>query len=487
MSDSSGGAQLPAAALGVPTAVDVASTPRAAAPRLSRMILASPGALFRFYMRWVVRANTAVRGVDGVERSWAWARRERSQRSRTHADVMARIDFWTFRILARRSSWLARAALVVLPLWAAVRTRNVVSRMGGKVKVEHGLSLLAQAVEIWLLQLRFPLTFGLQPNLYYRNELYSPSRRADAPFIFSNLHQNTLTRAVNGGRTGFMDKRAFAERCAEHGLPHLPTLFSVDRGGRIDGLGDRPLLPPIDLFSKPTAGGNGAGAARWIREEDRSYRAEDGARMTPDHLLTALRESAERGPILVQPLVRNQDELREIVGETLSTVRFVSVLTRSGSWEPILAIHRSAERDSAVDNTGAGGAAAAIDLRTGRLGRVLVPGSEGGQFFDIHPRTGRRIEGARLPCWDEVFALVRRAHLAFAEHPVVGWDIAITPDGPLLVECNLVWIAGSLQSAHRLALGRHRYAALLLEHLEFQDRAPPGGTKTERAAGGAGS
>jgi hypothetical protein len=120
----------------------------------------------------------------------------------------------------------------------------------------------------------------------------------------------------------------------------------VDRGGRIDGLGDRPLLPPIDLFSKPAAGGNGAGAARWLREADGSYRAEDGARMTPDHLLTALRESAGRGPILVQPLVRNHDELREIVGDTLSTVRFVSVLTRSGSWEPILAIHRLAERDS---------------------------------------------------------------------------------------------------------------------------------------------
>ena len=55
-------------------------------------------------------------------------------------------------------------------------------------------------------------------------------------------------------------------------------------------------------------------------------------------------------------------------------------------------------------------------------------------WHDTHPLTGGRIAGRVLPHWQEAVDLAIRAHAAFSEWAVIGWDIAWTPDGPVLLE-----------------------------------------------------
>jgi hypothetical protein len=420
-----------------------------------------------FYpLRWLVRAPRLARAADPVAAAGRWARHERRLRSGSHASQMARIDFHVFALARRAEPRRIRRSFFTLPIRAPIAAARLTRAFGRAARAETGIRRVVQLFELWSLQLRFPLSFGGDPRLYYTNRMYAAERRADAPYLFSAAHNNLLSRAVNGAEAGVMDKGAFADRCQRAGIPAIPTLAIVGRNGVIRWSRGVTPWPPIDLFTKPVGEANGSGAARWRAGTSGRYRDEAGGELDPDVLESRLSESAQRGEVAIQPCLRNHHELEALVGDTLATVRVAALIDRSGRWRPVMAIHRSARRGGPVDNTAQGGCASRVDLPTGELGPVMVSERGRVRFAAEHPRTGATTKGRRLPCWPELLALVERAHRLFAEHPVIGWDLAITPDGPVLVEANVIWNARSLQAANATALGRTAYAADLLDLLE---------------------
>jgi hypothetical protein len=87
-----------------------------------------------------------------------------------------------------------------------------------------------------------------------------------------------------------------------------------------------------------------------------------------------------------------------------------------------------------------------IDLATGRVERVVqgrgperAPvyglGFEG-TAIEAHPDTGERLIGVQLPDWDRAVALCLHAAAAFPGIRYQAWDLALTPDGPTIVELN---------------------------------------------------
>src|SRR5262249_52269363 len=139
-----------------------------------------------------------------------------------------------------------------------------------------------------------------------------------------------------------------------------------------------------------------------------------------------------------QPAVINHTELRALSVGALCTVRLLTCRDEHGGHEATNASFRmSINPKSPVDNIHAGGIAAPIDLASGRLGAASDLGL-GPKFawHDAHPLTGAPIAGRILPFWPEAMALAVRAHAAFAEWTVIGWDIAILDQGPRLIEGN---------------------------------------------------
>ena len=56
-----------------------------------------------------------------------------------------------------------------------------------------------------------------------------------------------------------------------------------------------------------------------------------------------------------------------------------------------------------------------------------------------HPVTGVCFENFSLPFWDEVEKLVLKAHAFIPSVISIGWDVAITEKGPVLLEGNDNW------------------------------------------------
>lgn len=80
-----------------------------------------------------------------------------------------------------------------------------------------------------------------------------------------------------------------------------------------------------------------------------------------------------------------------------------------------------------------------------------------------------------LPHWPAVCALALAAHRGFCDRVVVGWDIAITPDGPQIVEGNPNPDVLLIQRVHGAPIGRRPLGALLHGYFDRLDVAVPAG------------
>lgn len=77
---------------------------------------------------------------------------------------------------------------------------------------------------------------------------------------------------------------------------------------------------------------------------------------------------------------------------------------------------------------------ALVNLETG------VVFSEGcdneGRRYKNHPQTGKNIKGFTIPNWNRVIDTVKRAAAEIPEIGYIGWDIAVTENGAVLIEGN---------------------------------------------------
>ena len=80
------------------------------------------------------------------------------------------------------------------------------------------------------------------------------------------------------------------------------------------------------------------------------------------------------------------------------------------------------------------------DPATGRVtGRAIM--LRGGMLAR-HPDTGVPFDGFEVPCCAEAIALAVRLHREVPGLHSIGWDLAITADGPVFIEGNDNWAAG---------------------------------------------
>ena len=290
-------------------------------------------------------------------------------------------------------------------------------------------------------QLRLYLAAGVLPPWYYIFELHRRPATSNARDYFYRWESKggILRLLTEGDRTPsseLYDKAEFAEQCRRHQI-RTPPVLAVFINGQTHLRADAVELE-TDLFVKPIEGRGGKGAERWDLIKPGSYSPPGGECLSFDELIVRSAEKSRTAPLLAQQRLRNHPELGPLNNGALSTVRILTCLNEAGEPEIVGAAMRMAiGGNHVVDNLHAGGIAAAVELETGVLGPASNLGADCRLgWMDCHPVSGARIKGTQLPMWDEVRDFAVRTHRAFADRLLVGWDIAITADGPILVEGN---------------------------------------------------
>lgn len=156
------------------------------------------------------------------------------------------------------------------------------------------------------------------------------------------------------------------------------------------------------------------------------------AREIDDYDALYARLTAE-GRTLAEEVICQHPELDRLWPGAINTVRLVTIYT-GGKGNIVASFLRVGYGDKPVDNFNSGGMVVPLDPSSGRALCAAV--NKKGERFERHPGTGTAFEGFTVPLWAQVRALAEEAAGVVETVRYVGWDVAVTPEGPVLVEGN---------------------------------------------------
>ena len=145
--------------------------------------------------------------------------------------------------------------------------------------------------------------------------------------------------------------------------------------------------------------------------------------------------------LIFESVVRQTDQFAAFNASSVNTVRFMTALYPDGSAKIIATFIKIGREGRCVDNAGGGGNVdVCVDVETGELRYAIqFDGWHHVQDIDCHPDSGNPLNGVVIENWEAVKADVIRFQQAFPYCKVAGWDIAITDEGPVVIEINDFW------------------------------------------------
>lgn len=145
--------------------------------------------------------------------------------------------------------------------------------------------------------------------------------------------------------------------------------------------------------------------------------------------------------LIFESVVHQTKQFASFNESSVNTIRFMTTLWPDGSARVIATFCKIGRAGKCVDNAGSGGNVdAGIDLETGKIQDVIqFDGWRKTKAIDRHPDNDSLLEGVIVDKWDSIKSEVIKYQQSFPYCKACGWDIAITDDGPVVIEINDFW------------------------------------------------
>jgi hypothetical protein len=186
------------------------------------------------------------------------------------------------------------------------------------------------------------------------------------------------------------------------------------------------------LFGKVNRGIIGAGVFQMLSGDAEGVELAGEGRLTLEAFWTGFLGG---NSYILQPVVRNHPFFDAFTG-SVATVRAVVLVTPTEVRVPVAVLKIPAQGNIADSFWRKGNVACGIDVETGRLVTAKTKTPFETVDHETHPETGAVLIGAELPFWGRVLDLARSCAAVFAPLRYQSMDIAITAEGPVLIEVN---------------------------------------------------
>ncbi|MDD2409144.1 MAG: sugar-transfer associated ATP-grasp domain-containing protein [Bacilli bacterium] len=135
--------------------------------------------------------------------------------------------------------------------------------------------------------------------------------------------------------------------------------------------------------------------------------------------------------VLIEEYINQHKKITELYNNSVNTLRLFTFY--DGTKTYVLNSVFKLGNGGVIDNFCSGGMYTFVDDN----GKIIVPAiDQNDNIYYIHPITKKDILGFVIPMYQEACNLVKEAAILIPEIKYIGWDVAITNKGPLIIEGN---------------------------------------------------
>ena len=293
----------------------------------------------------------------------------------------------------------------------------------------------------------------LHPYQYFRYQMYefaatSPNALPSYIDDAESTRLNTVLNRSALGRSNPVDDKLHMEAILrESSLPVTETQHvlideempfekyssDIDSGAKFFRKQAR-----YPLFGKPNNSSRSVGVfrAEGFDQQADAVRLRGIGDVAVEELVSEINTHFGLNGFLTQTCLTQHPELTRIAGEAIGCVRVVT-LRVNNIVQPLYGVWKVPSTSSVADNFWRNdNVVAAIDSKTGHVVRAQISSGIMGAEVEKHPDTDEKLIDMSMPHWSDALALAKSAASLFKRVNVIGWDIAITTDGPVIVEGN---------------------------------------------------
>lgn len=311
----------------------------------------------------------------------------------------------------------------------------------------HGKSRWRQLAEITALAAG---SSKLEIQEYYKLALFRASVTPQVQRQYLGKKASTklnvgLSPPVTGHWSLLANKLLTCHVLSAAGLKVPNNLAYYSAAGSVPGLQElssasdlTDYLRQVDLpiFGKPVDGSLAIGAASYLeRTATGAIRLGDGQEVPVETLATQIVQFFPRG-YLFQTLVRQHPAVEALNGVAVGTLRVVTLWGEAGP-KVLYVVQKMPAKGAMIDaHSTSAHALAHLEPATGRMLRAQNMYQMNTRTTQESPATGASLVDLTMPMVPEAVANCESAHRLFPTHGLIGFDVMLTADGPIINEMN---------------------------------------------------
>jgi hypothetical protein len=236
------------------------------------------------------------------------------------------------------------------------------------------------------------------------------------------------------------DKFVFSLIASASGIP-VPRNIALCDPSSLTWLETMATVPLLDLardprrafdgFCKRVSGTGGKGAFRLEVRQGRIYI--NGSERTAQEFAKRIDDR-----YIIQHRLQQHPRMSDLHSSSINTLRIMTYL-HGNTAKLLCAGVRMGTEGRNVDNLSQGGILVGINTETGKLQEYGMHLPQFGTRRRQHPQSAIVFSEFQVPFFSESIESVLRFHrLLYGIHSI-GWDVAVTPEGPVVLEGNDDW------------------------------------------------
>ncbi len=309
-------------------------------------------------------------------------------------------------------------------------------KSGSKICLEkYNIPKAKQVFDLFILA----FAYCIPPIEYYLMRLHRFPRASWLDFAYdfqvASWHEALCYDDAKSDQELLNNKKNFGDFLNKHNLPTIKHLQTINAGIKISQNELDKL--PLESFFKPAVGNRSFGC--FTLKKDNAIENDANLRFiwfkdaseNPYKDLKDLNQIIRARDYLIQPVLKNHSEFSELLKtDRLTTIRLVTAYFND-KYEGM-----SAVLETAIPNKPMYYWNVAIDINTGKFiepkNDVFSENEEFRSWFE-------NLKDKQCPKWQELKSICLQAHAKLPKLLTIGWDVALTPDGPTIVEGNIGW------------------------------------------------